>query len=252
MRPASKIKTAVPWHGKATLGDGWASFFGQSGDNAPHRHLAVQMVIARDAVASVRLAGQQMVTSPVILIAPNVEHQLLSGEVLLIYLAPESTLGNALAQRCVAGVLALDAAVRDQLVVAFDRENDQALIRALAYYFDVEIRELGADASSNRVERLLADLKYRRELPQSLSQLAIEASLSPSRLRHRIAHIVGMPYRPYLRWLRLQRALRLTIAGNSLTQAAHTAGFADAAHLSRTMRRHFGITLSRVLESFRR
>ena len=253
MRSANTVKIAVsPWRGKATLGDGWASFFGQSGDNAPHQHLAVQMVIACDTFASVQLADQEIITSPVVLIAPNVEHQLLPGEVLLIYLDPESRLGSVLAQRCAAGVLALDGAVRDYLVEASGRENNHALIHAIANHFGVEVRDSGTDAPKDRVERLLADLKHRRELPQSLSQLATEASLSSSRLRHRIAQIVGMPYRPYLRWLRLQRALKLTIAGNSLTDAAHAAGFADAAHLARTMRRHFGITLSQVLEAFRR
>lgn len=248
MRSENTAKIAVArWHGKAALGDGWATFLGQSGDNAPHRHLAVQVVIARDSFASVQLARKQIVASPGILIAPNVEHQLLPGEVLLIYLAPESTLGNALAERCVAGVLALDAAIRNQLVAASDRENDHALMLAIGDHFGVEIRELGADAPKDRVERLVADLKHRRELPQSLSQLAVEVSLSPSRLRHRITQIVGMPYRPYLRWLRLQRALKLAIAGNSLTQAAHAAGFADAAHLARTMRHHFGISMSMLL-----
>ena len=248
MRSANTVKIAVsPWRGKATLGDGWATFFGQSGDNAPHQHLAVQMVIACDTVASVQLAGQEIVMSPVILIAPNVEHRLLPGEVLLIYLDPESTVGSALSQRCAAGVLALDSAVRDHLVDASGHENNRALIHAIANHFGVEVRELVTDAPKDRVERLLADLKHRRELPQSLSQLAIEASLSPSRLRHRIAQIVGMPYRPYVRWLRLQRALKLTITGNSLTEAAHAAGFADAAHLARTMRRHFGISMSMLL-----
>lgn len=42
-------------------------------------------------------------------------------------------------------------------------------------------------------------------------------------------------------WLRLQRAVELFAAGTPLTEAAHAAGFADSAHLSRTFRRMFGI-----------
>jgi AraC-like DNA-binding protein len=34
----------------------------------------------------------------------------------------------------------------------------------------------------------------------------------------------------------------LLLRGDSATAAAHAAGFADAAHLSRTFRRHFGVT----------
>jgi len=42
-------------------------------------------------------------------------------------------------------------------------------------------------------------------------------------------------------WLRLMRAVERFAAGASLTDAAHEAGFADSAHLSRTFRRMFGI-----------
>ena len=55
---------------------------------------------------------------------------------------------------------------------------------------------------------------------------------------------VGLPLRRYLLWLRLQDAVQAIAAGAPLTDAAHAAGFADSAHLSRTFRRMFGITPS--------
>jgi transcriptional regulator GlxA family with amidase domain len=55
---------------------------------------------------------------------------------------------------------------------------------------------------------------------------------------------VGTPLRPYLAWLRVQRAAMAIISGNSLTDAAHTAGFSDAAHMSRTFTRMLGIAPS--------
>jgi AraC-like DNA-binding protein len=60
-----------------------------------------------------------------------------------------------------------------------------------------------------------------------------------------------MAVRPYLRWLRLARALQAAARGLSLTDAAHEAGFADAAHFTRTMRRHFGVTPGSMLRSLR-
>ena len=45
-------------------------------------------------------------------------------------------------------------------------------------------------------------------------------------------------------WLRLERAVAVFAAGGSLTDAAHAAGFADSAHLSRTFRRMFGLAPS--------
>ena len=68
---------------------------------------------------------------------------------------------------------------------------------------------------------------------------------------HAFREQTGMAVRPYLRWLRLACALQAVARGQSLTAAAHEAGFADAAHFSRTMRRHFGVTPGSVLASLR-
>jgi AraC family transcriptional regulator len=50
----------------------------------------------------------------------------------------------------------------------------------------------------------------------------------------------GLPFRTYLLWLRLTKAVGVFAGGRSLTEAAHEAGFADSAHFSRTFRRMFG------------
>jgi AraC-like DNA-binding protein len=46
--------------------------------------------------------------------------------------------------------------------------------------------------------------------------------------------------RPYVLWRRFLRVWELLMGGASLTSAAHAAGFADAAHLTRTSRTMFG------------
>ncbi|HEU4565890.1 MAG TPA: helix-turn-helix domain-containing protein, partial [Gemmatimonadaceae bacterium] len=46
--------------------------------------------------------------------------------------------------------------------------------------------------------------------------------------------------RPYILWRRFLRVWELLMRGESLSTAAHLAGFADAAHLTRTSRRMFG------------
>lgn len=53
-----------------------------------------------------------------------------------------------------------------------------------------------------------------------------------------------MSVRRYLLWLRLRTALEMAGAAPSLTAVAHAAGFADSAHLTRTVRRMFGIVPS--------
>jgi transcriptional regulator GlxA family with amidase domain len=78
----------------------------------------------------------------------------------------------------------------------------------------------------------------------SLEVLASAVGLSPSRLMHVFTSSVGIPLRPYLAWLRVQRAAIEIVSGNSLTDAALAAGFSDAAHMSRTFRRMLGIAPS--------
>lgn len=73
-----------------------------------------------------------------------------------------------------------------------------------------------------------------------LHDLAREVHLSESRLTHVFSAELGLPFRAYVRWLRVQRAVELLAAGHSLTEVAHRAGFADSAHLTRVCRRMFG------------
>jgi AraC-like DNA-binding protein len=76
----------------------------------------------------------------------------------------------------------------------------------------------------------------------SLACLAQIAQLSPSRLMHVFTESLGIPLRPYLLWLRVQRAAAAIEQGHTATEAAYIAGFADAPHLTRTVRRILGIT----------
>jgi AraC-like DNA-binding protein len=76
----------------------------------------------------------------------------------------------------------------------------------------------------------------------SLNYLAGVAGLSPSRFMHVFTDSVGVPVRPYILWLRLQMACGEMMNGANVTEAAHRSGFADAAHLTRTIRRMMGTT----------
>ena len=78
----------------------------------------------------------------------------------------------------------------------------------------------------------------------SLKTLAGISGLSQSRFMHVFTESTGVPLRPYILWLRLQRACCDLMAGASVTAAAHSAGFSDAAHLTRTFRRMLGMTPS--------
>ncbi len=197
------------------------------------------------------IADHGSISAPVIVIAPNIEHQLMSGEVLLIYLEPESAIGHVLAQRCINGYLLFDDATRQGLLAATHNHDGKQWLPGIVANLDILPPPADANLPTDRIERIIAQLARRTELPKTLTQFAREASLSPSRLRHRIVSSVGMPFRSYVRWLRLQRALAFAAAGASLTEASIAADFADAAHLTRNMRPHFGIAPRDIVKALR-
>ena len=95
--------------------------------------------------------------------------------------------------------------------------------------------------ADERILRAVAHINRHLDHALTLEEVAAEACLSPSRFRHLFVEQTGMALRPYILWRRFVRVWALLMAGESLSAAAHAAGFADAAHLSRTSRRMFGI-----------
>ena len=83
----------------------------------------------------------------------------------------------------------------------------------------------------------------------SAQSLAAQLGLSVSRLEHLFTEHVGTPLRSYRLWVRCRNAARLLAAGDSLTDAAHSAGFYDSAHFSNAFKRAFGLPPSSVFES---
>jgi AraC family transcriptional regulator len=77
--------------------------------------------------------------------------------------------------------------------------------------------------------------------PITLAELTKAVHRSPSRLAHRFRGATGVPLGHFILWRRLRAATETAMRGLSLTEAAHAAGFADSAHLSRTFRAMFGI-----------
>jgi AraC-like DNA-binding protein len=115
----------------------------------------------------------------------------------------------------------LDAWVRSELVSATNQRSIHPGVRRVIGY--VRRHGLGRHATS-------------------LACLAQVARISPSRLMHVFTESLRIPLRPYLAWLRVQHASAALAVGHTVTEAAYIAGFADAPHLTRTVRRTVGVT----------
>lgn len=115
-----------------------------------------------------------------------------------------------------------------------------------------DLREAMGDALAVRPRRL--DARVQRSLAilesedVSVAQAALRVGLSDSRLTHLMTETLGAPPRTWRTWLRLRHALRETLLGGAnLTQAAHRAGFADSAHLTRTCKQLSGVRPAQML-----
>lgn len=221
---------------------------GVGGLSMGHAHHAMHLVLSLEAPLRVRVGRGPWQDMPGVLTAPDIPHALDASnrEVLLVFLEPESEAGAALRSSLGGPVRAITASERDALARDVDplglmQSRGVAWTRRA-----VEVLGAGAPLPSPvvhpRVRRLLRLLRDQApDSDTSLSALADQVGLSPGRLMHAFTESIGLPLRPYLGWLRLQRAAAAIVSGVPLGEAAHAAGFSDAAHMTRTFRRMLGM-----------
>lgn len=234
------MNQAQRWEGRVRMGLGWGAFVGVAGDNAPHRHHAVQLLLSEQPQPLwTAVSGLQPVCGAVI--GPALTHQLGSNgqPVQLLYVEPSSAAGRRLMAGQVDGLRLLTP--EDCTAARRALDASESPLPGL-----VEVLAPAAEAGTGErvdpaIEAWIAALPP--TLPEGLTaaHCARQLGLSSSRFQHRFRAHTGLPLRPYLRWRRLLDALRAVLQGASLTDAAHAAGFADAAHFTRTCRRHFGL-----------
>ncbi|WP_280299166.1 AraC family transcriptional regulator [Nocardia neocaledoniensis] len=222
------------WRGGVVFSPGLMAFTGGIGDTAAHAHAAVQVVfVARGALTLIDAAGCT-VPAQAAIIPPGVGHQVgaepgTSGFV--AFLDPDSVTARAAVER-LAGL-----------------PGD----RAMSWVAAARPRSPSphAPAPPRRAHPVVGEaLRAAADWaggPPALGELAARVGISGSRLSHVFTEHVGLPYAAWRRWTRLHQAFAVVRAGGSLTEAAHTAGFADSAHLTRTCRDLIGITPTEAL-----
>jgi AraC-like DNA-binding protein len=230
---------------------------GPGAKSAPHAHHGMHLVLALQGELKLR-EGSRWQRAAGVLTAPDVPHAIdgSGAEILLVFLDPESDAGVALQGALSGPTRRLTAAEASALAAG---QNPMGIMQKDGAAFTRHAVEvLGGRAPAEkrtihpRVRKLLRQL---RELPvgadASLEALADSAGLSPGRLMHTFTESIGVPLRPYLAWLKLQRAAAAIAAGASLSEASAAAGFADAAHMSRTFSRMLGMPPSALRAQIR-
>ncbi len=245
----------------------WAGHFlylGRCPANTVHMHYALQVIVNREGLFQLRRDGASIECAGVI-VGSGCPHQLLSPSNahswIHLLIDHESDVARSITKRHLGEgqVKVLDVDLIERLRGCIDVPGN--LLRSCRHAGDVYnklVTELGgysdhaAEAADPRIKAAL-DLLKAKYLTRKVvvADLARHACLSESRLRHLFTEQIGIPLRRYVLWLRLMTAVQFAVQGESLTQAAHSAGFSDSAHLCRTFRRMYGITLSGLVKNSR-
>lgn len=207
---------------------------------AQHTHHAAQIAFGLD--GPVVFEGPRGVHhADMLLISPNTPHAHSAfGVSAFLYLEPESIEWAHFPGREKIRLAPLPFKPRLRPIARRAASGDAVAARSLV---DVLI---GRPASSvlpddALVSRAIELICRSLDRPIALEDLAKAVHRSPSRFAHRFREATGMPLRRYVLWRRLRAAGEAAMRGSSLTEAAHQAGFADSAHLTRTFRAMFGI-----------
>jgi AraC-like DNA-binding protein len=237
--------------------DGGCMFIGHHDRQlAVHSHQALQLVVASEGDHLVRGGGDESWRSYTMAAIPsNHPHGLdvtSSDYGAVILVEPETREGRAITHRFLQRGIA-ECGGRDALAVSrsmFEKwragrgADTSAEARRL-----INVLSDGVEPPVVTDERILRATRYiNSHLDQSLTlkEVASEANLSPGRFRHLFSEQVGMGLRPYILWRRFVLTWNELMKGKTLSEAAHSAGFADAAHLSRTSVRNFGFAPSGI------
>ena len=217
-----------------------------------HAHHAIQLGFGDDEPLHFRTEDAPWLPYLGCIIPANLPHALDGSgrRSAIVFVDPESADGIALRARTVPGTIAHlpEGDARAAARRIFDSWNEAHDCAALIAATRAAVRELAgtaerAPSADPRVLGAIELIRGRLDGRVTLTDTARELNVSPSRLRHLFVEEVGLPFRTYVLWQRLQRVIR-GIGTEPLTQSALAAGFADAAHMTRTFRRMVGFAPS--------
>ncbi len=232
--------------------DGGVLLIGRANRVIPtHAHQAIQVTFGYAGPVALRTTEDEGWTAyPLGIVASRQPHSMDATTATynaVIFVEPEAVLGRALSERYLTrGVASVDdtgvrAACADLFASWLGGTSKERIIAGATRV----VATLAADVAPANVtdERIVRAIEYiRTHLDGSvaLDDVAAHVFLSPGRLRHLFVEQTGMGVRPYVLWRRFILAWELMAQGESISTAAHRAGFADSAHFTRTSNQMFG------------
>lgn len=247
--------------GRVYFWDDGSLMIGRGGGRAmPHAHHALQVTLAidpREEPFVLHEVASAPRTSRFAIVPAHLRHTFdgRGGHIAHVFVAPESREGRALAARYASDTvtdIAHDAGAKaaDEWRRCFfsdRRDNDLVVQTARALVAELARTAPSPGPADGRIGAVRAHVARHLAGKLSLEDVARAAHLSPGRLRHLFVQETGTTFRAYVVWQRLLNATEAVMDGDSWTDAAHAAGFADSAHLSRSFRRMFGVSPTMIV-----
>lgn len=200
---------------------------------ARHPNPVACVVMGRRAPLAVIADDGRRIEGDAVLIRPGIDHRIVcAGGLTAMYLDGLRWTGrDPLAERLDGRLAAL---ARDGMDLDGDAQQ--------------ELRErLEGRERDPRLASLLAMLEAEPMNRLSQTDLAARLGLERTQALRYFKATTGSTFRRYKRWVGLQNAARLIVAGELVRTAALDSGFADTAHLTRTFRQSFGLTPSEAI-----
>lgn len=233
-----------PWEGGAV-------FLGTAGVLPVHAHQSIQLCFLFDGRIRLRTDQEPWADYDLAIVPSQQAHGMDGAKVhygATIFVEPETREGRALTERYLAAGIAnvdrrpFEVELLELRAAALAQRGREGIVDCARGVVQALTQRVEPSVTSD--ERILRAVRYvnaNLAAPLTLKQVAGVAFLSPSRFRHLFAEQTGMGLRQYVLWRRFVSVWQHRMNGMSLSEAAHAAGFADSAHLTRTSRRMIGI-----------
>jgi AraC-like DNA-binding protein len=220
-----------------------------------HSHHAIQVVVALDGEPAICGKDGKWQSARGFIVMPDVRHSFdgCGADSAMLFVDPESIEGAWLQTNLTREITFVPNARLAACVSEIQKFREHPLESMEIHHLVrhcVHSLCAGAPPFRRRDPRITKSIKRISEstdLRVSLEDVAATVFLSPSRFAHLFRQQVGLPFRRYLLWRKLARAMLAIGRGDSMTDAAQGADFADAAHLTRTFNQMFGIKPSALM-----
>lgn len=233
-----------------------AVLYGKVIDMDTHSHHFIQLSIGTGKGFKLTVENHTYHAKTMI-INHDVAHQFegLDDKQMIVLIDPESPIGLMLKQKYLRDESAASLQTDfDQFVFGLQNAEGPTYIQMeqrIEKLFDILIGEQFNPELLQFDQRIQKAQAMLKNTPETITyeELVKSVFLSESRLSHLFTEHIGISVKQFMLWQKLLRSLKAIMQDNSFTESAYIGGFADAAHLSRTFKRMFGVTLTDVFKN---